>query len=210
MIKKVSLFVEKEFEKCKSSHNFDHTQRVYNLAMHIGKIENADLEILGISALLHDIARFEQDESKGKICHAQRGAEITQEFLSSLNFNQEKIDAIKHCILAHRSKTSTKPETIEAKVLYDADKLEGIGAIGIGRCFMFAAEVGAEFHDKKVKPHKDNQYTIKDSAYHEFLLSSQFIKDKLQTDEGKRIGKDRHQFMQNFFDRLNKEVEGEL
>lgn len=210
MINQVFNFVKSEFDKNKSSHSYDHTLRVYNLAVHIGEIENADLEIIKIAALLHDIARFEEDEVQGKICHAKRGAEIAQEYLKSLDLSQDKIDAIKHCILAHRNKTNIKPETIEAKVLFDADKLDSIGAIGIGRDFMFAAEIGAEFHDKDVIPSKEKFYTKKDSAYHHYLISLQFIKDKLQTKEGKRIGKERHQYMVDFFDRLNKEVDGEL
>ena len=73
--------VKKRLEGVNSCHEWEHTERVYNLAMHIGKKENADLDVLGLAALLHDIARKEQDESNGKIDHAQRGAVIAREIL---------------------------------------------------------------------------------------------------------------------------------
>jgi len=125
-------------------HDFMHTERVLNLALHIGEKEGADLEIITLSALLHDIARKEQDESKGKICHAQRGAELAKDILKEKGMDEDKINRVIHCIEAHRFRNGCIPESIEAKVLSDADKLDAIGAIGIGRAFSFSGHIGAD------------------------------------------------------------------
>ncbi|MCX6721536.1 MAG: HD domain-containing protein [Candidatus Staskawiczbacteria bacterium] len=193
-----------------SCHEWEHTERVYNLAMHIGKKENADLEILGLAAILHDIARKEQDESNGKIDHAQKGAEMAKKILSKYNLPEEKIKNICHCIQAHRYRNNIIPETIEAKVLYDSDKLDSIGAIGTGRNFSFAGHLGAKVHDKNVNLDKSAEYTQDDTAYREYMVKLRHIKDRIITNEGKRIAEGRHKFQEKFFERLNKEVDGEI
>jgi uncharacterized protein len=202
--------VEKNLGGINSCHELEHTERVYNLAMHIGKKENADLDVLALAALLHDIARKEQDESKGKIDHAVRGAQMAKEILERYNLPKEKLENILHCIKAHRYRNDVAPETIEAKVLYDSDKLDSIGAIGTGRNFSFAGHLGAKVHDKNVNLDKSAEYTVDDTAFREYTVKLRYIKDKMLTNEGKRIAEGRHKFQEEFFERLNKEVNGEL
>lgn len=209
-IEEVREEVRKRLEGINSCHEWEHTERVYNLAMHIGKKENADLEVLGLAAILHDIARKEQDESGGKIDHAERGAELAIEILQKYNLPEEKIKNICHCIEAHRYRNNIIPETIEAKVLYDSDKLDSIGAIGTGRNFSFAGHLGAKVHDKNVNLDRSAEYTIDDTAFREYTVKLRYVKDKILTNEGKRIAESRHKFQEEFFDRLNKEVDGEL
>lgn len=201
--------VEGRLSGINSCHELEHTERVYNLAIYIGKQENADLEVLGLAAILHDIARKEQDESGGKIDHAKRGAELAAEILAKYNLPKEKLDNIVHCIATHRFRDNNKPETLEAKILYDADKLDAVGAIGIGRAFAFAGHLGAKVHDENVDIDEKAEYTKDDTAYREFLVKLAKIKDKVLTDEGKRIAAQRHQFMEHFFERINKEVKGQ-
>ncbi len=214
MEKEVFQGVKKKVEKImggiNSCHELEHTERVYKLAMRIGEKENADLEILRFAAILHDIARKEEDESNGKIDHAKRGAILAKEILEKYGLPEEKIQKIAHCIETHRYRKSKTPETKEAKILYDADKLDAIGAIGIGRAFSFAGHLGAKVHDKNVDIEKTKEYSVDDSAYREYLVKLKNIKDKMITDEGKRIANERHNFMERFFNRLNKEVDGEL
>ena len=88
--------------------------------------------------------------------------------------------------------------------------MDAIGAIGIGRAFLFAGEMGAKFHEKDVDIEKTKEYSKEDTAYREFIVKLRKIKDRMFTKEGKRIAKERHKFMVNFFDRLNKEVDGKL
>ena len=115
-----------------------------------------------------------------------------------------------HCIECHRFRKNKPPISIEAKILFDADKLDSIGAIGIGRAFSFAGGVGARLHIKDIDITKTKEYSVDDCAYREFLVKLIKLKDRMLTKEGKRIAKERHNFMVEFFDRLNKEVDGEL
>jgi len=209
IFEEIKTEVEKILGGINSCHELEHTKRVYNLAMYIGKKENADLEILSLAAFLHDIARKEQDEAGGKIDHAEKGAEMAAQILEKYTLPKEKIEAITHCIKTHRYRNSNIPETLEAKILYDADKLDAMGAIGIGRAFSFAGHIGAKVHNKNVDIEKTKEYSVDDSAYREYMVKLRHLKDKMLTDEGKRIADKRHNFMEHFFDRLNKEVDGE-
>jgi len=211
VIDKIKTEAKSIFSSAKGSHDWEHTQRVFNLCMHIGKKENADMEILQLAAILHDIGRGLQDRSNGKICHAEEGAILAEGLLKRYNVDKGKINEIIHCIETHRFRNNKAPQTKEAKILYDADKLDAIGATGIGRAFLFAGEVGAKLHnDKNVTIEKTKPYTKEDTAYREFIVKLKKVKDTILTKEGKRIAKGRHDFMIQFFDRLNKEVEGEL
>ena len=207
LLEEVKLIVQKELISINSCHEWEHTERVYNLAMLIGKKEGADLEILSLAAILHDIGRKDDD---GIIDHAERGAVLAQEILERYNYPQEKIDKICHCIKVHRYRNNNIPESLEAKILYDADKLDAIGAIGIGRAFSYAGHIGAKVHNKGVDVVKAEDFSSDDTAWREYEVKLKYIKDKMFTDEGRRIAEERHVFMEQFFERLNKEVEGEL
>lgn len=189
-------------------HGPDHTERVYNLALHIGRLMNARLDILSAAALLHDIGRSYEMLSQGKVCHAAKGAEMSRAILTGLGFSQEMQEAILHCIESHRYRNNKIPETLEAKILFDADKLDSIGAIGIGRAFLFAGQVGARLHNRGVDVAKTSSYSTEDTAYREFLVKLCKIKDKMLTPEGKRLAAERHEFMEVFFKRLDKEIHG--
>ena len=99
----------------------------------------------------------------------------------------------------------------EAKVLFDADKLDSIGTIGIGRAFWFAGHIGAKLHNGEHIPvEKTKPYTSEDTAYREFIVKLKRIKDLMFTKEGKRLAEERHNYMVSFFNRLQKEINGEL
>lgn len=127
-----------------SAHNLDHVFRVYNLCLLLAKYEkDVDLEILIPSALLHDIARIEESQDKtGEIDHAVLGSIIAEDILRNLEYEEDKIEKIKHCIIAHRFRTGNEPNSIEAKILFDSDKLDAIGASGIARTFMLSGQFG--------------------------------------------------------------------
>ena len=207
---RVSDIARRHFESAGSSHRCDHTQRVYRLGLHLSEQERADREIVALAALLHDIGRTEEDRSRGKTCHAEKGADMARKILSGEGLEEDKIDQIVHCIATHRFRGNKQPETPEAKVLFDADKLDSIGAVGIGRAFLFAGEVGAILHDKNVDPENSAPYSEEDTAYREYLVKLQYIKDRMLTKSGLELAKDRHRFMTDFFERLNREVGGEI
>jgi len=207
-IKDIKAFSMKSLSNSRGSHDWEHTHRVYNLCMHIGKVEGADMEVLKIAAYLHDVGRPYQDESKGSICHAEKGAELARPLLDKYPLPEVQKANITHCILSHRFRGNRKPESLEAKVLFDADKLDAIGAIGIGRAYQFAGEVGAKFHNPYVQPEETEPYTEEDTGYREFKLKLSKIKECMLTKEGRRMAEERHAFMERYFERFFQEYEG--
>ncbi|MFQ5892435.1 MAG: HD domain-containing protein [Candidatus Methanofastidiosia archaeon] len=202
--------VKKYFKKSKPTHDFSHTLRVLNLCMHIGEREGARLEVLRVAALLHDVGREKADEMK--IDHAELGAEIARSFLKRKGFDKDFIEKVTSCILTHRFRGENMPKTLEAKVLYDADKLDAIGAIGIARAYSYAGENSQKLYSDFNKSHKITK--IVNHKNHtpvaEFKVKLSKIKEKMLTREGKRLAEERHIFMEEFFERLKKEVEGEV
>jgi len=196
------------FSKATGSHDWDHTQRVYNLCMHIGEVEGADMEVLKIAAYLHDVGRPYQDESKGTICHGEKGADMARALLEEYPVSDAQKANIIHSIKSHRFRGKCQPETLEAKILFDADKLDATGAIGIARTFQFAGELGAKLHNPSIKPEDTEPYTEEDTGYREFKLKLSKIKDRMLTSEGRRMARERHGFMEMFFERFLQEYRG--
>jgi uncharacterized protein len=198
------------FRGARGSHDADHTERVLRLALRIGRKEKADVGILTLAALLHDVGRGEEDRSNGKVCHSRSGAALAGGILERHGLDPETVRAVVHCVRSHRYRGRAKPRTLEARVLFDADKLDSIGAVGIGRAFLFAGEVGARLHDKDIDIARTKPYTREDTAYREYLVKLRHVRDRMTTREGRRIAAGRHRFMSAFFDRLNRETEGLL
>jgi uncharacterized protein len=173
-------------------------------------MEGADPFVLQIASYLHDVGRPFQDSSKGLICHAERGAAIASELLGDFPLGPETRSNIIHCIRSHRFRGNSRPETLEAKVLFDADKLDSIGAVGIGRAFLFAGEVGARLHNPEITIEETRPYTREDTGYREFKLKLCRVKDRMLTSEGRRMAEERHAFMESFFERFLQEVAGKI
>lgn len=202
--------VRRILTRAKGSHDWEHTVRVLALALRIGKKEKADLRIVAYAGLLHDIARRQEDRSGGRICHARQGALLAGKLLRSHSLDETTIDRITHCIQTHRFRGEQRPLTKEARVLFDADKIDAIGAVGLGRAFLFAGEVGAKLHNKGIDINKTKPYTIEDTAYREYMVKLRKIKDTVLTRTGRALAGGRHKFMVEFFTRLDKEVNGKL
>jgi len=200
-----------------STHDYEHTQRVRNLCMMLGTLESANLEVLEVAALLHDIERPTENKNN-EICHAEVGSKTAKKILFELKYEPEFVDKVVHCIKCHRFRNNNLPESIEAKILYDADKIDSIGAIGIGRAFLFGGQHGQLMHNPKLelsKYRKENiceNGRIKDMSKHtpifEYLLKLDKIKDSLITSNAKEIANHRHKFMKNFIDEFMNEWEG--
>jgi uncharacterized protein len=204
----VKCLARKIFEKAKGSHDWDHTLRVYGLCERIGKAERADMEVVKIAAYLHDIGRSVQDQSDGNVCHAAEGAKLTHEIVGQLPLSDFQKDNIVHCVRSHRFRGNHEPKTLEAKVLFDADKLDSIGAVGVARAFLFAGEVGAKLHNPDIDVENTRPYSKEDTGYREFKLKLRRIKDRILTTEGRRLAKERHEFMETFFKRFLEEYSG--
>lgn len=196
-------------------HDWSHVERVYSLSLKIAKTEKADINILKLAAYLHDIGRREEMRSRGKIDHAERGVKLADKILSEYSLDKEVKENILHCILSHRFRNNHKPTTIEAKILFDADKLDSIGAVGIGRDFLFAGSSGSNClytgnERKLVKNAREHSYTKEDSALLEYYFKLKKVKSKILTKTGKKIAKERHEYMVDFFKRFELEVKGLL
>ncbi|MDD3678770.1 MAG: HD domain-containing protein [Patescibacteria group bacterium] len=210
LLDKIREEAKSYFDNSRGSHGWDHVERVYNLAVHIGKKEGADLFVIKLSALLHDIAREKQDRARGAICHAEEGARVAKDILNKYKVKKSITENVVHSIAAHRFRGSVVPQTIEAKILRDADKLDGTGAVGLGRAFMFAGEVGSKLHNPEIarEPLIDRSYTEDDTAYQEYLFKLKKTGRLMETKEGKKIAKERIKVMADFFDTLNREYRG--
>lgn len=190
------------------SHAWDHTQRVYRLSQQIGSAEGADLDVVGIAAYLHDIGRSYQDASKGRICHARQGAEMAGPIVARLPLSVRQKENIIHCIRTHRFRNHDIPETLEARVLFDADKLDAIGAVGIARAYLFAGEVGARLHAPDVDVAATRSYSENDTGYREYRVKLCKIKDRMMTAAGRQLAEVRHHFMEEYFNRFLTELAG--
>ena len=209
-LKKLKKEAIEILESSRGSHDWEHTERVLNMCMHIASVEGGDTDIIQAAALLHDIGRHAQDISKGKLSHAEIGVKMARPILERYQFSPESIKKILHCIETHRYRKGDEPKSLEARILFDADKLDAIGAIGIGRAFVFAGENGAAVHIRNLDIENSKSYTKHDTAYREFKVKLEKVKDRIFTAEGKRLAEERHDFMVAFFNRLKLEAAGEI
>jgi uncharacterized protein len=204
----IKNLVRREMESSPASHGWDHVKRVHDLCLKIGKKERADLTVLGLAALLHDIGRKEEQASKGKICHARVGAEKAEKILVGLGVPKQVQKEVLACIRSHRFRGKEAPSSLEAKILFDADKLDSIGAVGVGRAFLFAGEVGARLHNSHKDLSQTVSYSREDTAFREFQVKLIKVRDRMLTASGKALAEGRHRFMVRFFERLDAEVKG--
>lgn len=193
------------------SHDFFHVERVFHLALRLGRAEHADLKILGIAALFHDLARNEEADSEGKICHATAGAAYAEKILTKTGEPPELIRAVAECIATHRYRDQNPPQTLEGKCLFDADKLDSIGAVGVARAYLWLGERGGTVYVKKEDWEKtdfrDNHPEV-DSLQREWYIKLQHIRERLYTKTARRIARKRSATMKRFLDILEQEVEG--
>lgn len=211
VLKKIEKIAAAKFSSASSCHNWDHVQRVYELAQVLAKKEGADLTVVRVAALLHDIKRAEEAASKYKICHAIAGGQAAAKILRKLGLDEDFVAAVKHCIEAHRYRNNIKPRTIEAKVLSDADKLDALGAIGVGRAFLWSGRYGLRLHNTSKKSIlTNNPYDKNHSFYAEYQVKLRFLKNKMFTRAGRKIARERTAFMAAFIKRLDREIKGKL
>jgi uncharacterized protein len=212
LVAKVEAKVRKLLAESPSCHEWDHTQRVWRTACHLAEQEAADMLLVEVAALMHDIGRVAELRDQGRTCHARLGAAMVPELLADMDVScQAFIDAVAECVRSHRyrRRDGVGPQSLEAKIVYDADKLDSMGAIGIGRSFHFAGRIGARVHNTSEEALNSDSYSVEDSAYREYLVKLRFLHDHILTPSGRALAKRRHQFMVDFFAEINREVRGE-
>ncbi len=195
-------------------HGLDHILRVYALADRICRAEGGDWEILRAAVLLHDATPPEiSEQATNRESHQSSSAEYAAQILQAEGWQPERIEAVCHCIRAHRFRDNREaPQTLEAKILFDADKLDAIGAIGVARAVAYAARDGNppywQVSERFAQTGKTEPGELH-SSYHEFIFKLSKLKDRLFTPTAKTIGEERHRFMQAFYERLEAEVKGQ-
>ena len=199
--------VREKLERASGCHDFDHTLRVLRNAELLAKeLPAADLRIVRLAALLHDFARPEEMAAKGKLCHAVLGAELVRPLLAEAGFEPETVDRVSQAVLTHRYRANRIPATLEAQIVYDADKLDSLGAVGIGRAFLFAGREHARLHNTREEALGSAEYSREDTAYREYLVKLSKLPGCMLTAPGRRIAGERAGFMHEFFDLLNSET----
>jgi len=200
----------REYDGVETSHDINHFLRVERVAKRIAKQESADLEIVEAMCLLFDVARIMEDHGQIED-HAQEGAKIAREILVKIEFPKEKIDAVCYAITVHRRSAGINPNTIEAKILQDADYLDAMGAIDIIR--VITSSIQSNKYKRPIyidKPFTDDTYN-NSSAIH--FIASQIKHPKIQpknfhTKLARELAKERFEFMKQFVDKFLAEWEG--
>jgi uncharacterized protein len=190
-------------------HGFDHIERVYRLTLRLAEAEGADAEIAGAAALLHDAENLRTAGRRQD--HHHSSAEIAGEALRAEGWQEPRIAAVQHCIRSHRFRDRREPpSTLEAKILFDADKLDAIGAVGAARAIGFAAQAGKPCYARPSVQFLESGATLPDephSAYHEYLYKLSKLKDQMYTPSARLLAVERHRRLDAFFDWLALEVE---
>ena len=185
-------------------HGYDHVLRVYHLAERIARAEGADLEIVRAAALLHDSSQ------RSAVSHQHSSADFARQVLEAEGWAGERIEAVLHCIRAHRFRDEVEsPRTLEAKVVFDADKLDAIGAIGAARAIAYAVQAGqpayAEPSDR-FKSSGQREPGEPHSAYHEYIFKLRHIPGRLYTRTARLLAQRRSRFLAEFYEQLGAEI----
>jgi uncharacterized protein len=195
-------------------HDFDHVLRVYRLAERLAEAEGADLAIVRAAALLHDsCGSAPGGPGELRAEHHITSAAFAGQVLHDKGWPPDKIQAVQHCIRTHRFRNHDEvPGSLEAQVLFDADKLDVLGAIGTARTIAYAALDGqpvyAEPSDRFLQT-GNREPGEPHSSYHEFLFKLRNVKERLFTESGRALAEARHAYMVGFYQQLQAEVRGE-
>jgi uncharacterized protein len=190
------------------SHAFDHTERVYNMALRLAKGKKADVDTIKAAALLHDVSRLKEDNNEIN-CHAEHGAEMAKRILEKMNFPKEKIGKVCYAIRVHRHSKGLKAETLEAQILQDADRLDALGAITIARMFSTGGKVGIPIYDPNSPFGKVPLGYKYGSVIHAFHVKILKITPKgFNTKKAKKIAERRYEFVEKFLKQFEAEWGG--
>jgi uncharacterized protein len=211
IINKTILFVKSKLENAEGGHDWFHIERVYKNALSIAENEVCDDTVVKLAALLHDIA-----DSKFHNGDETVGPEIAREFLL---INEVEEATIQHVIKIIENISfkggNTKKEfsSIELDIVQDADRLDAIGAIGIARAFNYGGFKNRPLYNPNIAPKlhmsKEEYKNSKAPTLNHFYEKLLLLKDKMNTETGKQIAKERHQFMMNFLSQFYAEWDGE-
>lgn len=186
-----------------SGHDLDHARRVFNIGVRLADQKNADVDIVGAAALTHDIHR--SMGADGEYVHPKESLSAVESVLEATSFPDEKGSSVVHCVEVHEEYEfegdDNPAETMEARIVQDADNLDAMGAVGIARNFAFTGVVGNRLWAPD---------TEENSGLGHFTDKLLHLNAEMNTDEAREIAEGRHQFLEEFSDRFKKEWEGKL
>lgn len=210
LIEKTIAFVKEKLKDAEGGHDWFHIERVYNNAMNIAEHENCNATIVALGALLHDIA-----DSKFHGGDETIGPKVAWEFLESQNVAEETIIHVVNIIENISFKGGNferKFSSIELDVVQDADRLDAIGAIGIARAFNYGGFKNRALYDPTIAPNmnmsKEEYKSAVSPTINHFYEKLLLLKDRMNTQSGKRIAEERHAYMEKFLEQFFAECEG--
>lgn len=210
VVKQTAQYARKTLEGEGSGHDWWHVQRVWNNAVNIAKKEKADIFVIELAALLHDIADWKFYGGDDSV-----GPQKAREWLEKLNVEEDIISHVCEIIKELSFKgagVKSRIRTKEGMVVQDADRLDAMGAIGVARAFAYGGHKGREIYHPEIKPvmhesfeqYKNTVGTTVNHFYEKLLL----LKDLMNTETGKKIAEERHKYMEQYLDRFFNEWEG--
>lgn len=212
IIQKTEEYVRKTLSGDGSGHDWWHVYRVWKTAVRLGNIEKADLFVVELAALLHDIADWKFNDGD-----LEAGPKAARAWLEKMKVDEAVIAHVCQIIEGLSFKgagVKTPMETLEGKIVQDADRLDAIGAIGIARAFAYGGSKGREMHDPNEKPELHNSFkaykSSKGPTINHFYEKLLLLKDQMNTKAAKELAIDRHRYMQQYLDRFFLEWEGEV
>lgn len=191
-----------------TAHDKEHVYRVLCSALDIAQTEaNVDYDVLICACLLHDIGRKEQLMNH-ELCHAQVGAEKAYIFLKEHNFTEEFCEHVRDCIQTHRFRKGNPPASIEAKILFDADKIDVSGAVGLARTLAFKGQHDEPFYTRKEDGSiSDGTGDTESSFFQEYKYKLEHIYDKFYTARGAEIARNRQDAAVSFYNSMLEEIQ---
>ena len=190
-----------------SAHDKEHIYRVLYAALDIAQSEPAaDADILIAACLLHDIGRAEQFENPA-LCHAQVGAEKAKRFLLENGFDEAFASAVSHCISAHRFRGDNPPQSLEAKILFDADKLDATGTLGIARTLQYKSSFSEPLYSLD-----ENGFVLDGSAdeapsfFQEYKFKLEKLYSRFLTERGRQLALERQAAAVDFYNAMLSET----
>ncbi len=192
-----------------SAHDKYHVFRVLKTALDIAKFEQAcDLDILTAACLLHDIGR-EAQAADPAVCHAKAGAALAYDYLLSIGWDEQRARHAADCISTHRFRADDPPVTIEAKILFDADKLDAAGALGIARTLIYQGQMGEPLYipDADGSPLTETGGPEgSESFFQEYNFKLKNVYDLFYTRRAREIGGKRRRAAEDFYSALHDEI----
>ncbi|RZJ72049.1 HD domain-containing protein [Flavobacterium sp.] len=211
LIANTVAYVKQQLQGAEGGHDWFHIERVWKSALHIAEAEKCDLLVVQLGALLHDIA-----DSKFHGGDESIGPKTARSFLESQNADEETITHVIHIIENISFKGGNFQKTFSSKeldVVQDADRLDALGAIGIARCFNYGGFKNRPLYDPEIKPNlgmskEEYKHSVSPTINH-FYEKLLLLKDKMNTETGKRLAQERHAYMESFLLQFYAEWEGE-